>query len=108
MWGYASVRRRDRRRMAKKIARERIEILFHLARKRAEAGDLDLARRYVDLILRIARKYNIRLGREKKYHICKRCHVFLIPGKTAQVRLKKGKVVVKCLECGNYKRYPYR
>ncbi len=102
------MKRRDRKRIARKIARERIEILFELARERAEEGDIKLSRRYVDLLLKIARKYNIRLPREKKYHICKECHTFLIPGKTAKVRLKKGKVVIKCLHCGAYKRYPYR
>jgi len=102
------VRRTEKKRMAKKIARERIEILFDLAREKTREGDYDLSRRYVKLIFKIARKYNIRLPREKKYHMCKHCHTFLLPGKTAQVRLKKGKVVIKCLHCGEYKRYPYR
>ncbi len=97
-----------KKRYAKKIAKERIEILFSMANKATKNNEFDLARRYVDLILKISRKYKVRLKKEQKYRICKKCHTYLVPGKTAKVRLKKGKVVVKCERCGNYKRYPIK
>ena len=99
---------RWKKRYAKKIAGERINILFNQAYERAMEGDEDLARRYVDLILKLSSKYNYRLPPHMKRFICKKCHTFLIPRKTAQVRLKKGKIVIKCLKCGSYKRYPYK
>ena len=105
---YSAVNRGERKRKAKRIAAERIDILYRLAEERAMNGDFDLAARYVELILKLSRKHNIRLSREKKYHVCKKCNSFLIPGKNATVRLKKGKVVIKCHMCGSYKRYPYR
>ena len=102
------MKRSDKKKLARRIAKERIRILFSLAESYANKGDLELSSRYVELILKIARKYNIRLPREMKYRICKKCNCFIIPGKNATVRLKKGKVVIKCLECGRYKRYPYK
>ena len=59
-------------------------------------------------MLNLSTKYNVRLPRDMKRYICKDCHTFLLPGKTAQVRVKKGKIVIKCLHCGNYKRYLYK
>ena len=99
---------RKNRRISRKIARERIDILFHLALERTKMGDLDLAKRYVELMRKISEKYNVRIPKEMKYHICKKCNAFLYPGITASVRLKKRKVVIKCNICGNYKRYPYK
>ena len=98
----------QRKKYMRRIAKERINILYSLAMEEAISGDESLARRYVEHIFNLSRKYNVRLPREMKRHMCKNCHTFLIPGKTARVRLKKGKVVVKCLRCGNYKRYRYR
>ena len=97
-----------RKKKARKIAWERIQILFELAMEEGKKGNFERARRYVEHILNLSNKYKVRLPREMKIHICKRCHSILIPGKTSQVRLKKGKVVIKCLNCGAYKRYPYK
>ncbi len=88
--------------------RERIEILFNMAYTKAIRGDEETAKRYAELILKLSEKYNYRIPQYMKRFICKKCHTFLIPGKTSQVRLKKGKIVIKCLKCGNYKRYPYK
>jgi len=99
---------KERKRLAKKIARERIDILFKEAEVAATAGNFSLAERYVELMLAISRKYRVPIAKEQKYRICKKCHSFLVPGKNATVRLKKGKVVIKCEKCGNYKRYPYK
>jgi ribonuclease P protein subunit RPR2 len=98
----------QRKKYMQRIARERIEILYGLAQEAALRGEEDRARRYVEHMINLSRKYNVRIPRHMKRHFCKKCHTFLIPGKTAQVRLKKGKVVIKCLRCGNYKRYVYR
>ncbi len=102
------MRRSDKKRISKKIANERIHILFSLAEECAKRGELDLASRYVELILKISRKYNIRIPKEIKYRICKKCHCLIVPGKNATVRLKNGKVVIKCTGYKNYKRYPYK
>jgi len=97
-----------RKKYMQRIAWERIKILYELALKVTREGDEELARRYVEHMVNLSTKYNVRIPREMKINFCKKCHTFLIPGKTAQVRLKKGKVVIKCLRCGAYKRYPYK
>ncbi len=102
------MKRSDKKKLVRRIAKERIKTLFSLAESYANMGDFELSSRYVELILRIARKYNIRLPKEMKYRICKKCNCFIIPGKNATVRLKKGKVIIKCLDCDHYKRYPYK
>ncbi len=98
----------QRKKYMQRIARERIEILYELAREEAIRGDEELAKRYIEHMVKLSRKYNVRIPKEMKRHFCKKCYTFLIPGKTARVRLKKGKVVIKCLRCGSYKRYVYR
>ncbi len=98
----------QRKKYMQRIARERIENLYELAREEAIRGDEELAKRYIEHMVKLSRKYNVRIPKEMKRHFCKKCYTFLIPGKTARVRLKKGKVVIKCLRCGSYKRYVYR
>ncbi len=100
--------RRKKKHLERKIARERIEILFELAMDEIKKRNVSRARRYVEHMLNLSKKYNVRIPKEMKYHICKGCHAFLYPGITSQVRLKKKKVVIKCLYCGKYKRYPYK
>ncbi len=97
-----------RRKKARKIAWERIQILFQLALEEGRKGNLERARRYVEHMRNLSQKYKVRLPKEIKMYFCKKCNSILIPGKTSQVRLKKKKIVIKCLNCGNYKRYPYK
>jgi len=90
----------------KKIVKERIKQLFEAAEKFQELGR-DYDKTAIRLILRLVQKYKVRLTKEQKMKICKKCYALLIPGKTSVVRLKKATVVVKCLRCGNEKHYPY-
>ncbi|MHA1372497.1 MAG: ribonuclease P protein component 4 [Promethearchaeota archaeon] len=96
-----------------KIARERVEILFKLAREKVKGTGENqaLARRYIFL----ARKLYMRIRSPMAFHfkrqICKKCNALLIPGYNARVRLqgrkKNAHVVVTCLDCGNRVRYLY-
>jgi ribonuclease P protein subunit RPR2 len=92
----------------KEIARERIEILLRLARK-VMVEDPDLARRYVKLAWRIGMKCNVRMRREEKLYLCRKCYTLLIPGVNCRVRVRAEagtKTVITCLECGSKRRYP--
>ncbi len=82
----------------KKIARERIDILFSEASKRPEK-----ANRYVELARRIAMKARISLSNFKTCY-CTKCHV-LFNSESLKVRIKKGFVVYECLKCGFKRRY---
>ncbi len=99
------IRQREQREK-RKIARERIDVLFTLA-ERVFPYEPKLADRYVEVALAIQRKAKIRMPRKWKRHYCKRCHSFLVPGVTARVRLRDGHIVTKCLKCGHIMRYPY-
>ncbi len=100
------MRARDKREM-RKIARERIEILLSRAEKERDSV---LAKRYVDLALRIAKKYRVRIPKRWKRRFCKKCHAFWHPGENLLVRLVKKPhphVLYICLECGRKYRFPY-
>ena len=92
----------------RRIAKERIEILFSLAEKYAKTMP-ERAKRYIELAIKIGMRCNVPIPKNLKRRFCKRCHAFLTPGLNCRVRTRKDKqaVVVKCLECGNIMRYPY-
>ncbi|HEC81126.1 MAG TPA: ribonuclease P [Thermoplasmatales archaeon] len=94
--------------MQKKIARQRINILFHLAEDAAKKHRFDRADRYVQLARKIGMKYLIPIPREFKHLMCKKCHRFLLPGVTGRVRVSRGKIVISCLYCKHCKRIPLR
>ena len=101
--------RKKEQREKRKIALERINILFTLA-ERVFPYDRELANRYVEIALAVQQKAKVRMPRKWKRRYCKRCHSFLVPGVNAQVRLRQKRmphVVIKCLECGHIMRYPY-
>jgi len=100
------------RRVLRDIALERIEKLLKLAYDRARSGLVEDSKRYVDIALKISSKSKVRIRRAWKRLICKKCHVMLVPGVTARVRIrsegKGSRVTVTCLNCGWIKRYPIK
>ena len=92
----------------RRIARERIDILFQLAEKEALRGNFGRADRYVELGRKIGMRYNVRLPSAFKRRVCKACHAFMLPPKTARVRVGGSRVVTTCLKCGTVMRFPYR
>lgn len=92
----------------REIARERIEILFRLARE-AFKEDRELSRRYIALAKRIGMRARVRIPRELKLFVCKGCGSLLVPPENCRVRVvSKGdpRVVLTCLDCGGIKRFP--
>ncbi len=92
-----------------KIARERIERLLALAKEELEKNP-ERSRSYVELARKIGKRYNVRLTKEQKRSFCKKCNQLLIPGRTSKVELdtKKKLIIIKCLNCDNLYRYPYK
>lgn len=93
----------------KTIARERIAILFAEAAQafRAHPGR---AHRYAQIARRIAMRYNIRLPKDLKRRLCKKCYAYLVPGANMRVRARPSQqaVIFTCGECGAVSRIPYR
>ncbi|MCL4346676.1 MAG: hypothetical protein M1417_02035 [Candidatus Thermoplasmatota archaeon] len=90
---------------ARRIARERIEKLFGLARDLAASGEKERSRMYIMLARRIGMKLDIPLGHRREY--CRKCNSYLIPGRNARVRMGRKKVTLTCLECGKVTRFPF-
>lgn len=104
------VRRRTLREKAfqRRLARQRITVLFRLAEKEAKKHRFDRADRYVEIARRIGMRYLISIPREYKYLMCKRCHRFLLPGVTGRVRTNRGKLVITCMYCNSHRRIPLK
>ena len=90
---------------AKDVARERIDILMRLAVSETKAGNKERARRYVFIARRIGMKTKVPMPADTRY--CKHCGIPLVPGITSRVRLRDGRVTIRCLECAEFKRIPY-
>lgn len=93
--------------MERRIALERMDILFALAEKEALAHHDARARRYVDLARRIGMRYNARIPPRWRRRFCKACRAYLVPSVNARVRVGRGHVVVTCLQCGSIQRLPF-
>ena len=91
----------------RRLARERILHLFAEAEKRVKDRP-ELSRRYLKLAKKIGMRYTVRIPRHLKRRMCKNCHVYLKEGVTASVRLEKGVRKVRCLLCGEIRRFPYK
>jgi ribonuclease P protein subunit RPR2 len=94
----------------KEIARDRVKILFELAEYELNRGNSERAKRYVRLARKIAMKAQEPIERGLKRKFCKKCNMLLVPGRTCSVLLNKSTktVDIKCFNCSNIKRYPYK
>ena len=99
-------RRRPLPRDVRRIALDRVDILFSHAEKAALMGNIDYASRYVQLAMKIAKKAATPIPR--RYHglYCRKCGTFMMPGVTSHVRIHRGRIIRKCLVCGSIRRVP--
>ncbi len=88
----------------RRVARERIDVLFALAEGEAGAGGYALADRYVALARRIGTRYNVRLLPEYRERYCRGCSRFWVEGRTVRTRFRGGRRVRTCLACGRVRR----
>jgi len=99
----------NREKYIREIARERVILLYKYSVERAREGDFELARRYIEIMLKIAGKARIKPPRYIRRGYCRRCHIPLIPGLTLSVRVrgsgKSSRLVYRCLQCGWVRRY---
>ncbi len=94
----------------KRLALQRIDILFRLARE-AVHEEPELAQRYVEIARRIAMRARVRIPREYRRLICRRCKKFILPGVSCRVRIKQRRephIVITCFHCGGYMRIPIK
>jgi ribonuclease P protein subunit RPR2 len=93
----------------KDLALQRMKYLYRLAVEESRRGRYDLARRYVELVIKYSHKAHVKPPKYIRRGYCRRCKVPLIPGLTARVRIQSegrgSRVVVTCLLCGWRRRY---
>ena len=90
----------------KRIAQERIKILFAEADKQFKTQQT-LADRYVYIARRLAMKYKVPIPLYLKRRFCKTCKKYLTPGYNVQVRLRNKTVLYYCKSCKHYMRFPF-
>ncbi len=94
--------KRDKK-LEKMIAKERISFLI----KRAidyKKMDYHLARRYVELAIKMAERYRVKMKKYEKRSFCKNC-LYPYRSDRMRVRIKKGRVIITCLNCGKMRRF---
>lgn len=90
-----------------KLAEERVNILFNSAQEELSHNPRR-SNRHVEMACNLAQKYNLKIQPDWNRRYCKSCYKFLTPGVNSRVRLRNSSVEIKCLECGEIKRIPYR
>jgi RNase P subunit RPR2 len=67
----------------------------------------ELSDRYAYIAYKIYLSKKLKLAKNEKVLICRKCNKILIPGKTLVIRLSKGMITYKCLNCANVRRLRY-
>ncbi|MGC8669704.1 MAG: ribonuclease P protein component 4 [Candidatus Micrarchaeia archaeon] len=98
----------NQRYIIKKIATERIAILYALAKDMALKNTEEsraLSRSYTKRIMQISMHYKVKLPKKVKDNICKKCLSVLIPGLNTHVRISSSHsyIIKKCDNCGTEK-----
>ncbi|MBD3388773.1 MAG: ribonuclease P [Candidatus Altiarchaeales archaeon] len=92
----------------KKIALERIRILFDQAGELAADGDYDSATSRVRQAHIIGLRCNVRMPRELKMRYCRRCKSYLASNNSRKrLNSREKRLEVKCLRCGYVSYLPY-
>ncbi|MCJ7443308.1 MAG: ribonuclease P [Methanotrichaceae archaeon] len=90
---------------SRKIALERIELLFALANEEHKQHP-ERSDRYVQIARKISTRIRVKMPARVKRQFCKSCGRFL-PASKARVRLKKGVLTITCVHCGAQSRRKY-
>ena len=86
------------------IARKRIRFLFREA-EGVFKDNSKQADKYVKTARKLSMKFKIKLTSQLKRKFCKHCHIFLMPGINARVRVHKHRVIYYCSKCKNFTRF---
>jgi ribonuclease P protein subunit RPR2 len=96
-------KRKSRKFEEKKIARERISILFKEADK-VFNDNPERANRYVEKARKLGMKANISMGWWRRKY-CKHCYCYWKQGDNVRTRINNGKIVYYCKSCKKYERF---
>ena len=94
----------------KQIALKRVHVLFQLAKEVIHKNP-ELAQRYVQIARKIAMRTRLKLPKEYRSLICRKCKSFILPGVNCRVRIQHRRephMVITCLNCGGHSRIPLK
>ena len=94
----------------RRIARQRIQTLYRVAQETVQENP-ELAKRYVQLLRRIAQRTRTHLPLNIRRGICRECDTVLIQGYNSHTRLRQRRephISITCQSCGNITRIPTR
>jgi len=94
----------------KRIALRRVHVLFGLAKQVAPENP-DLAQRYVQLARKVSMRARLRLPKEYRVLVCRKCKSFILPGVNCRTRIQPRRephMVITCLSCGKITRIPIK
>jgi len=98
------------RRLIKDLAIQRAMILYNTSVMMFKLGLIDVARKEIELGLRLLRKARARKPLLYRRYVCKNCLIPLIPGLNARVRIRNNRkqviITLTCLQCGWVMRKP--
>ncbi len=99
---------KERKDLVKKIAAERIELLFGLSESMINENQ-GLAHRYVETLKRISTHYKVPIPKKMKDRICAACRTLLVPGLNCRVNVVSSHkyVAYVCNRCGKEKHLHY-
>jgi len=72
-----------------------------------EKNPVEHRKTYARHLFKISRRHRLRLTREAKQVVCRKCSSLLVQGLNARVRLRNGLKIHSCLTCGHVRRTPY-
>lgn len=75
---------------------------------KAAGKDATLMHSAVKDIFRLNSSLRIRIPLDEKRKLCKKCNTYLKPGVTSSTRVREGRVIITCKECGSVKRLQFR
>src|SRR3989344_6873208 len=90
------VRRKIAARNNRKIADERIEILWSQVKANPKSV---FAKKWIELAVKLASRWKTDLPRDMKGQYCASCYTYWVQGETCFYRTKNGKPLIIC-ECG--------
>lgn len=95
---------KSQNRQTRKLAGERIEILFEQAKVFAGTNPA-WSDRCVERARAIAMRQRMRMEWVHRRQYCHHCYAYYLHGVNVRVRVQRGHVIVTCLCCGRQTRY---
>ena len=56
-------------------------------------------------ILRLGKRHGVRISPKIYQKICRKCHVYLVPGKNSRIRISNGFILNTCITCHRIYRF---